>query len=92
MYLIQVKGERQSFQCHENTNLLNAVGRIGNKSIPVGCRAGGCGVCKIRVLAGEFELKTMSRAQISLAEEAMGYALACRVYPRSNMVVEPLRE
>ncbi|WP_431475415.1 2Fe-2S iron-sulfur cluster-binding protein [Marinobacter sp. KM021] len=31
------------------------------KCVPVGCRGGGCGFCKIRVLEGDFECGKMSK-------------------------------
>lgn len=57
--------------------------------IAIGCRSGGCGVCRIRVLKGEFLTQPMSRQRISLDDEAAGVVLACRIIPRSDMVVEP---
>ena len=56
--------------------------------IPVGCRGGGCGVCRIRVVAGEYTTRRMSRKHVSEADEAAGIALACRVVPASDLIVE----
>jgi len=86
---IHVQSKSKVFQCCPDTSLLVGMGRVGVKYIPVGCRAGGCGVCKIHVLKGDYEVKAMSRAHVSLNEEDLGYALACRVFPRSDLVVEP---
>lgn len=47
----------------------------------MGCRNGGCGVCKVRAVEGQVERRKMSRAVIAAEEEQRGYALACRVYP-----------
>ena len=88
-HLIHVKSKDSEFHCQEDTSLLVGMGRVGAKYIPVGCRAGGCGVCKIRVIEGVYNVKVMSRAHVSTDEEQQGYALACRVYPRSNMLIEP---
>jgi ferredoxin len=30
-------------------------------AVPVGCRGGGCGVCRVQVLSGGYESKRMSR-------------------------------
>ena len=57
--------------------------------IPVGCRGGGCGVCRVRVLSGEYATKRMSRAHVSEADEAEGVVLACRLLPASDIVVVP---
>lgn len=56
--------------------------------IPVGCRGGGCGVCRVRVVEGEYTTKRMSRKHVSEADEADGVALACRIIPLSDIVVE----
>lgn len=58
------------------------------RPIPVGCRNGGCGKCKVRVVSGEYRTGKMSRAHISEAEQAEGWVLACRLYPESDVVLE----
>ena len=66
--------------------LLEMVAR-GNRALPVGCRGGGCGVCRVRVLAGDFETQQMSRRHVTEDEEADGFALSCRLLARSDLVV-----
>jgi len=88
MHHIQVLGEGREFRCSESTSLLSAMVKKGINCIPIGCRSGGCGVCKIRVLSGSFTAKVMSRKHLTLTEEGEGMALACRVFPKSSMVVE----
>ena len=66
------------------------VGGRMRECIPVGCRGGGCGVCRIRVIDGEYELKKMSRKHVSETEQEQGVALACRVYPLGDMKIEVL--
>ena len=56
--------------------------------IPVGCRGGGCGVCRVRVVEGEYSTKRMSRKHISPEDEVDGVVLACRLIPHSDIVVE----
>ncbi len=58
-------------------------------AIPVGCRGGGCGVCRVEVLAGDYVAKRMSRRHVTEADEAAGYALACRLMAMSDLVVRP---
>ncbi len=55
------------------------------RRLPVGCRRGGCGICRVRVTKGEYRSEAMSRAHISAEEEAAGYALACCIYPLSEL-------
>lgn len=75
------------FACREDQPVLLAMEALGRRGIPVGCRGGGCGVCKLRVAAGRYEVRKMSRACVSQEEEADGVVLACRLYPRSDLSV-----
>ncbi len=62
---------------------------IGNPNSPIqiGCRGGGCGVCRVEVLEGGFEAKRMSRRFVTEDEAAAGYALACRMIVTDDIVV-----
>lgn len=62
---------------------------VGNPHAPiqVGCRGGGCGVCRVEVLDGEYEAKRMSRRFVTEEEAAAGYALACRMVVTDDIVV-----
>lgn len=53
-----------------------------------GCRGGGCGVCKVRLAAGEVVCEPMSRDHVSVAEESLGFLLACRAKPLSDLVLD----
>ena len=55
------------------------------RKLPVGCRRGGCGVCRAHVLEGDYRRAPMSRAHISADEEAEGVVLACAIYPLSDL-------
>jgi ferredoxin len=63
--------------------------RAADRSIPVGCRGGGCGVCRVRVVSGDYTTMRMSRAHVTEADEEAGIALACRLLPSSDIVVVP---
>lgn len=88
VHRVQVVNRDEEYRCREDKTLLVGMERQGFLAIDVGCRGGGCGVCKILVLEGDYESKRMSRAHISKEEESAGYALACRIFPRSEMVIE----
>ena len=92
MHHIKVNGTQSEFDCDSNSNLLAATFGKGLNSIPIGCRAGGCGICKIRVVIGRYQTKKMSRAQVTAEEEQAGYALACQVYPLSDMQIETIEK
>lgn len=64
-------------------------GRLKNmpRRLPVGCRRGGCGVCRVHVTGGQFRSDVMSRAHVSEADEAAGIVLACCIYPLFDLVL-----
>jgi ferredoxin len=55
------------------------------RRLPVGCRRGGCGICRVRVTKGAYRRDVMSRAHVSAADEAVGIVLACCIYPQSDL-------
>ncbi|SRR5258706_1421519 len=81
-------GER--FGCAGDVNVLAAMEHACCHGIPVGCRNGGCGACKIRVTAGRFTTRKMNRAVVSAEEEAQGCVLACKTYPQGDIAVHAL--
>lgn len=72
---------------HEGDSLLAASERCFNKSIAVGCRKGGCGVCRVQILSGKYASKVMSKAHVSDDNRQDGIVLACRVFPESDMEI-----
>lgn len=77
----------ECYPCAKGESLLQGMLRLGRKGIPAGCVNGGCGVCRIRVLEGATEkLGPVSRAHVSVDDEAHGYTLACRVGPLAQAV------
>ena len=92
---VTVASSEEQFSCRADQHLLQGMRnfRLGMpmlEAIPVGCRGGGCGICRIRVVDGEYETLKMSRKHVSDDDEANGIALACRVYPRSALTIEVL--
>ena len=85
---INVVNRNMEYLCRDDKTLLVGMELENARAIEVGCRGGGCGMCKIRILEGDYESKRMSRAHVSEEEQAQGYALACRVIPRGDMVIE----
>jgi len=86
--VIEETGE--SFGCSSQESLLVGMERLGRKGIPVGCRGGGCGVCKVEITAGTYEKRVMSRDYVSAEDEAAGRVLACRVKPTSDIRLKVL--
>lgn len=88
--LIADTGER--FTCTPGENILKAMERLNRRGIPVGCRGGGCGVCKVQVRRGQYTAHKMSRAHVSVEEEAAGVGLACRLLPTTDLELQVLGE
>ena len=76
------------YHCSENQSLLVAMERNGKQLIAVGCRGGGCGRCKIKVLSGDYVTKKMSAKHISASDKQQRVILACRAFPTSDLVFE----
>ncbi|MDQ7745931.1 2Fe-2S iron-sulfur cluster binding domain-containing protein [Hydrogenophaga pseudoflava] len=88
-FAVHVAQTDETFPCAANESLLTGMVRLGRKGIPVGCVNGGCGVCKVRILAGDIQaLGPISRAHVSVDEECQGYTLACRVAPQTAVQLE----
>nr|WP_295970023.1 2Fe-2S iron-sulfur cluster-binding protein [uncultured Bacillus sp.] len=79
--------DERTFIGKENETILDSSIRTNGK-IKVGCKNGGCGLCKIKIVEGKIEHGTASRSVLPLHEEAEGYALACRAVPKSDITLE----
>ncbi len=87
-FKIQVVNRGEIYLCDQGESLLSGMEQKSADCINVGCRGGGCGMCKIRIIQGSFTSKRMSKAHVSPEEAEQGYALACRTFPSENMVIE----
>jgi ferredoxin len=87
---VTIANTGEVFRCAEDVHMLAAMEQACCQGIPVGCRNGGCGACKVRITAGSYQTRKMNRAVLSAAEEADGCVLACKTYPRSDMAVHVL--
>lgn len=67
--------------------MLIAMENQGLRHIPIGCRGGGCGTCRVIVASGSYRTRKMSRAQVSEEQECAGFALACRLIPESDLTL-----
>jgi len=86
-FAVVIENTGEAFRCAAEVSVLEAMERAMCRGIPVGCRNGGCGACKIRIIGGDYVRRKMSRAVLSVEEEARGYALACKTFPRGDMTV-----
>lgn len=74
-------------ECKEGEDILGALRRDGCREVRVGCRRGGCGVCKVQLLAGDVKHGCTSVAHVSVAERQEGWGLACRMVPQSDVTI-----
>lgn len=93
IFTIRIKGTDLAVPCAQTEKVLLAIEQAvpfpKPKPVRVGCRQGGCGACRVRVISGEYTTDKMSRAHVTEEELAQGYALSCRLYPASDLVIEP---
>lgn len=85
VFQVTIEDTGEVYRCSENESLLSGMERLGKRGIPVGCRGGGCGVCKVSIAQGEYHKRAMSRDHVTLEEESAGVVLACRVRPLSDI-------
>lgn len=89
-HCVSVINSSQSFDAREDVNLLVNMERANQSHVLVGCRGGGCGKCRIQVLDGSYSSKKMSRAHIKPDDEEQGIVLACRIFARSDLTIQPM--
>ena len=88
-FVICIEDTGEQYACADSRSVLEGMEALGKKGIPVGCRQGGCGVCKVRIVSGQVQsCGPISRAHVSIEEEAQGITLACRVTPVTAVRLE----
>lgn len=71
--------------CEPGDTVLGALER-GGYALPNNCRAGACGECKTKVLAGEVDQGMVLDMALSADERAEGYRLMCMAKPIDDVV------
>ena len=87
-FRIHITNTGETYDCASDRSVLAGMEALGRTGIPAGCRGGGCGVCKVRIASGQVQVQRMSRACLDDDERRRGHVLACRAWPRSDMVLE----
>jgi ferredoxin len=95
-YTITLEDTGETFRAREDATVLEAMEGMGRHCIDVGCRFGGCGVCRIDVVEGTWIVaRPMSRAHVSEEDERAGRVLACRIRATGDLRIRrpaPCRE
>lgn len=87
-FKVSLSESDETYQCKPDENVLQGMSRLGKKGIPSGCHGGGCGICKVAVLEGEYTHKKMSASHISDDDLENDVVLACRIFPSSDLQLE----
>jgi len=89
--LVTIAPTGETFLSNSHHSILESMHRLGKRGIPVGCRSGGCSVCKIEVVEGEWrQCRPMSREYVSDEDLRAGRVLACCVTPTRKMTLRVL--
>jgi len=83
---VYLAGREHSFAAGENETVLEA-GLRQHLALPFGCKSGGCGSCRVRLLRGEVEHRLPPPA-LSQAERDAGYILMCLAEARSELLID----
>jgi CDP-4-dehydro-6-deoxyglucose reductase len=68
--------------------VLRALARAGLR-YRVGCKRGGCGICKVQLVLGEVAYERPIAPQVLSDDERVeGVCLSCRAVPLTNVVIE----
>lgn len=86
-FYVLIEHANVSVQCGSQQSVLQAMSECGASGIQAGCRRGGCGVCRVQVLSGDYLTGDMSYAHVSPQHRGDGIALACQLYPRTDLRV-----
>ena len=86
-HTVRIEDNGVTYTCAPTESLLEGMQRLGRRGIPMGCRGGGCGVCKVEILEGEFSTRAMSRDHVDDDDRRHRRLLACRVYPSGDLSV-----
>jgi ferredoxin len=73
--------------CRPEETVLTAILGSG-ASIMFGCRGGGCGTCKMRMISGHVEHGRCSTAVLPEEERESGWFLSCQARALTDLTIE----
>lgn len=84
---LKARGQQFEYSCASDVTPLRAA-RDQFIPIPTGCIRGGCGMCKVKVLDGDYEQEIIrSHDALSDEELANGFALACCMTAKGDLEI-----
>lgn len=92
VYKVFISKTSEVFYCHSDEFVFDALRRSGSKTARAGCHGGGCGICKAKVITGEYrKTKPISRVHVTNADEENGFVLLCCIKPNTDMEIDVLK-
>jgi len=79
-------GVTRFINCADTDTVADASYRAGI-NIPLDCRDGACGTCKLLCESGKYDGGSYIEDALTDEEAAQGFALACQMRPRSDLVL-----
>jgi CDP-4-dehydro-6-deoxyglucose reductase len=86
-FTVKIEPSGHCFEVQPGETILEGALRHGY-AFPYGCRNGGCGACKGKLLAGAVDYGTNRPRALSSEDVAQGIGLFCQARPRTDVVVE----
>lgn len=86
-YNVTLVPSGREFQIEDGEAVLSAALRQGI-GLPYGCKNGGCGSCKAKLVEGSVEHGAHSSSALTKEEETRGFALLCCAHAKGDLVVE----
>lgn len=75
-----------TIDCYSNESIAEALERE-NIKIRTRCRCGSCGICRVRILEGDYYISKENDYRRE-ADKEFGYVHSCSTYPRSNIKIK----
>ena len=87
VYTIALNPVGDAVACGREESVLAAILRSG-ASVVFGCRGGGCGTCKMRLISGQIEHGRCSAAVLLEEEKMHGWFLSCQARALADLTIE----
>ncbi len=87
MAVLTVVPEAVTVALRPDETILEALQRAGY-AYRVGCRRGGCGICKVDIVAGDVTYpRALADRVLSDEERAVGVCVSCRAVPVADITI-----
>ncbi|PYN78226.1 MAG: hypothetical protein DMD96_22255 [Candidatus Rokuibacteriota bacterium] len=87
VYTITLSPVGDAVACEREESVLAAILKSG-ASVVFGCRGGGCGTCKMRLISGQVEHGRCSAAVLLEEEKVYGWFLSCQTRALTDLTIE----